>query len=84
MPHKHYTKDENFVLALYEEALETGNPENPVDRYAAGNRAGLNPKGVDAICKLLVQANFIKKESETEIYLTPHGLKLVDRLKSEG
>lgn len=83
MTHKHYTKDENYVLALYEEAVERGGAENPVDRYVAGTRAGLNTKGVDAICKLLVQTNFIKKESETEVYLTPHGLKLVERLRLE-
>lgn len=79
----HHTKDENFVLCIAEEAESTGDIENPVDRYAAGTRAGLNPKGVDAICKLLVQANFIKKSGESEIYLTPHGVKLVERLRYE-
>lgn len=84
MPRKpHHTKDENFVLSLYEEAQTSGDAENPIDRYQAGRRAGLNPKGVDAICKLLVQSNFIKKSSEVEIYLTPHGIKLAERLAQE-
>lgn len=83
MPRKNYTKDEHFVIALYEAANSTGDPENPMHRYEVGVRAHLNPKGVDAICKLLVQANFIKKSGELDIYLTPHGLKLVERLLYE-
>ena len=72
-----HTKDESFMIALYEAALKTGDSGTPVDRYAVGEVAGMHPKGVDATCKLLVQANFIKKSSETDIYLTPHGEKLV-------
>lgn len=80
----HHTKDENYVLSIAEEAeLASGGIENPVDRYLAGKRAGMNPKGVDATCKLLIQANFIKKSSESDIYLTPHGVKLVERLRLE-
>lgn len=83
MVHKHRTKDEIFVLCLYEDAEKTGNIESPLDRYEVGKHAGLNPKGVNAICKLLIQANFIKKSSETDICLTPHGEKLALRLRSE-
>jgi len=83
MTHKHRTKDEQFILCLYEEAEKTGDIENPVDRYEVGKLAGLHPKAVDAISKLLIQANFIKKAGEVEIYLTPHGEKLVLRLRSE-
>lgn len=82
MTHKHYTKDESFILALYDEAVSTGDPENPVDRYVAGARAHISPKGVNAISKLLIQANFIKKASEDQVYLTPHGIKLVDQLRN--
>lgn len=84
MPRKpHHTKDENYLISLFEEAQATGDEENAVDRYLAGRRAGLNPKAVDTICKLLIQANFVKKSSEAEVYLTPHGLKLVLRLLAE-
>lgn len=84
MPRKpHHTKDENFVLSLYEEAQASGDVENPIERYQAGTRAGLSPKAVDAICKLLVKANFIRKASETEIHLTPHGIALAERLDKE-
>jgi len=71
------------MLSLYEEAKKTGDYQNPMDRYEAGKVAGLNPKAVDAICKLLVKANFIKKKGEHEIYLTPHGEKLAIRLLQE-
>ena len=81
MSRNNRTKDENFILSLCEEAEKTGNPESPINRYCAGDRANLHPKAVDTICKLLVQANFIKKFSETEIYLTPHGLKLVTQIR---
>jgi predicted transcriptional regulator len=77
------TKDENFILCLYEEAEKTGDLEGAVDRYQVGVAANLHPKGVDTICKLLIQANFIKKASESEVYLTPHGINLVKELRLE-
>ena len=77
------TKDENYILSLYEEAEKTGNLEGAIDRYQAGRSANINEKGVDTICKLLIQANFIKKASENEVYLTPNGVKLVERLRLE-
>lgn len=77
------TKDENFVLWLYRTAKEAGDIEGSYNRYEVGAKAGLHPKAVDAICKLLVQANFIRKDGEENIYLTPHGEKLALRLVSE-
>lgn len=77
------TKDENFIMCLYEEAEKTGDLEAVLDRYQVGLAAHIHPKGVDTICKLLIQANFIKKASEDEIYLTQHGIKLVEQLRRE-
>ena len=77
------TKDENFIMCLYEEAEKTGDLEAVIDRYQAGNAAHIHPKGVDTICKLLIQANFIKKAGETEVYLTPNGIRLVEKLREE-
>lgn len=80
MPH---TKDEIFVVNLYETARASGDVENSFDKYSIGEKAKINPKAVDAICKLLVQANFIKKKGEKDIYLTPHGEKLALTLLDE-
>jgi predicted transcriptional regulator len=74
------TKDEVFMLRLYEEALKLPDIEDPVNRYQVGQKAGLHPKAVDTICKLLSQANFIKRHGEVEISITPHGIKLVESL----
>lgn len=78
------TKDEMFMLRLYEEASKQSDIEDSVDRYYIGTLAGLQPKAVDAICNLLSQANFIKKHGKIEISITSHGVKLVEniRLKS--
>lgn len=75
------TKDMKYVLALYEAAVEKGDAFMPVDRYLVGARVGIQRVAVNTICKLLVQANFIRKESEEEIYLTDHGLSLVRDLQ---
>lgn len=77
------TKDEQFVISLYQAGQEAGDIERPFNRYEIGERAHLHPKAVDAICKLLIQANFIKKSGEEEIYLTEHGEKLALRLLTE-
>lgn len=54
-----------------------------LNRYEMGAKANLHPKAVDAICRLLVQANFIRKAGEEDVRLTPHGLQLAERLLGE-
>ena len=78
------TKDESFMLKLYEEALKQQDVEDPLDRYAIGRLAGLQERAVDAICSLLVQANFIKKQGLNDISITSHGIKLVENLKEKS
>lgn len=77
------TKDENFVLWLYRTASEAGDVELPLNKYTIGEKAGIHPKAVNAITKLLVQANFIKKVGEDDVRLTPHGEQLALRLLGE-
>ncbi len=77
------TKDENYMIWLYRTAQESGDIENSFNRYDIGRKAGLHEKAVDAICKLLIQANFIRKAGEEEVRLTPHGEKLALRLLGE-
>ena len=77
------TKDEQFVLWLYRTAKEAGDVEGALNRYEVGAKAGLKQKGVDAICKILIQANFIRKADEEQVRLTPHGIKLAERLLGE-
>ncbi|MBS0653129.1 MAG: hypothetical protein JSR39_06310 [Verrucomicrobia bacterium] len=83
MSKKATTKDELFLVKLYHMASELGGPHEEVDRYAVGRAIGQNDKGIDTISRLLAQANFIKKGEGTSVYLTPHGLNLVQRLLEE-
>lgn len=66
------------MLALFEMS-----PEEPISPYVVGERALLKPKAVNAICKELMRANFIKKISQDEISLTANGRRLVEELTSE-
>ncbi len=77
------TKDEKFMVTIYEEALSTGLMETPFNRYTIGTKIGLHPRGVDTICTLLLQANFIKKAGSDEVYITEQGQKLVKGILSE-
>lgn len=83
MNKKATTKDELFLIKLHEMALKLGGSEEEVDRYAVGRAIGQNDKGVDTIVKHLAQANFVKKGTEEALYLTAHGLKLVQQLLGE-
>lgn len=83
MTKKARTTDEKLVLALYAAASETKEMSTRFNRYDIGRAAGIQPKAVNSICKLLVQANFIKKEGEDIIYLTKHGEGLALRLLDE-
>lgn len=80
---KAHTSDEKLILSAYEIATQLGDVHSELNRYEVGKMAGLNPKGVDAICKLLIQANFIKKIDSEIIALTDNGEKLALRLMSE-
>lgn len=80
---RHKTKDELFVITLFHEADKMGDSHTPISRYEIGEACGLTSKSVDAICKLLVQANFIKKSNEGDVYLTDHGLSLAKQLVEE-
>lgn len=73
------TKDERYLLTLFEMAVESGDMKTEFHRYEVGVRAVLSDKAVDAICKLLLQANFIKKNGEM-VYITPHGIQLAEQL----
>ena len=83
MNKKSTTKDELFLLKLYELAEGRGSPEEEVDRFEIGRAIGQNDKGVSTIVKHLAQANFVKKGNGDSIYLTPHGINLVLLIKQE-
>lgn len=78
------TKDELFMLRLYEEASKLADIEDPVNRYDIGTLTGLHAKAVDTICVLLAQANFIKKHGKTDIALTENGIRLVKQIQEQN
>ncbi len=75
------SKDELFLLKLYELAMKYGSYGHPVDRFVIGRAIGQNDKGINTIVKHLAQANFVIKEDPKIVRLTAHGLKLVEHLK---
>jgi hypothetical protein len=81
MTKKSRTKDESFILHLYEESSKQPDPEDPLDRYVIGQAVGLQKTAIDTICNLLAQANFIKKHGKVDISITPHGIKLAESLQ---
>jgi len=74
------TKDEMFMLRLYQEASKLTDMEQPIDSDFVGRLVGLQSRAVRTICTLLAQANFIKKRGEGAISITPHGIKLVEKI----
>jgi predicted transcriptional regulator len=83
MTQKMHTKDEKLIICLYETASDSGDLYAPFNRYEIGAKIGLHPKGIDTICKLLLQANFVKKSGPIDIFLTKNGEELVLRLLRE-
>ncbi len=77
------TKDEKLIVCLYETALDANDIHAEYSRYVIGNKIGLHPKGIDTICVLLLQANFIKKGEGDNIYLTKNGEELVHQILRE-
>lgn len=74
------TKEERFLIRLYEYVKRSGDPDHLVNRYDLGSSIGFSPKGVDVMCKVLMRTNFIKKSGDTDIQLTEHGARLAESL----
>ncbi len=77
MSQKRVTKDELFLVKLYQEGEKLGDPFMPLDRYQIGKLVSQNDKGVDNMVRMLAQANFIKKDSGNSIYITKQGEALI-------
>jgi len=75
------TKDERYILKLYDMAIDQGDPMTTMNRNDVGATIGFSPKVVKTICTLLGQANFIRKEGPDEISLTQQGVALAEDLK---
>lgn len=73
------TKDETFMVRLYEEALKQPDIETPFNCYEIGALVGMQPRGVNATCILLKRTNFIIKKDDL-ISITPHGINLVKKI----
>ncbi|MDR3623668.1 MAG: hypothetical protein P4L16_00825 [Chlamydiales bacterium] len=74
------TKEEHYILKLYELAKKSGSQLNSKDCFAVGSELGLSEKVVKPIVNILTQANFIKKTGEKSIALTSRGEELVKNL----
>ena len=79
---KAVTKDERFLLKLFELASTLGDPTHEVDRYKVGQTMGQKQRGVDTMVRMLAQSNFVKKGSGSNIYLSDGGLTLIKSLRS--
>jgi hypothetical protein len=84
MNKKATTKDELFLLKLYELASLKGDVQEEIDRYTVGRAIGQNDRGANIIARDLAAANFIKKGEGEAVYLTEHGLSLVRILLGES
>lgn len=80
MAKKTRTKEEIFMLALFDAVKALGDDDGEIDFIDLGKSINMNEKSVRGIAKGLLQANFIKKRSETQIILTSQGRRLIQTL----
>ncbi|MFY7842711.1 MAG: hypothetical protein ACOVOR_01675 [Rhabdochlamydiaceae bacterium] len=83
-PLKSLTKDEMFLVRLHEIAKKKGDPMLPIASEEIGQTLGLNHHAISNIVRHLAQANFVKKDKEKNVWLTPQGIRLLDLLFSQG
>ncbi len=77
MNQKRVTKDERYLITLYEEAKKNGDPFLEMDKYHIGQLMGQNDKSVDNIVRMLTQTNFIRQSDDKLVYATKQGENLV-------
>lgn len=69
------TKDEIFLLKLYELANRAGSLSTAIDCYEIGRAIGQNDRGAAVIARTLAQTNFIKKGEGDYVVLTSQGIR---------
>ena len=75
------TREERFLIALYDLAAASGDRYNPVMIGAAGRAVGIvQLKTVVTMVKGLVRGNFLRRIGKDEIHLTSFGAKFVEDL----
>lgn len=67
------TPDERFLLKLYQTAMENGDPHMPIDFRGIAKALGQKETAIKNIIKHLAQANFLKKNDDTTVFLTERG-----------
>lgn len=72
------TKEEKFIIKLFEKASALGDPKYPVE--AATVIEGLHPKQLKTIIQVLAAANFVRREENARLSLTDNGLRLANDL----
>lgn len=77
MSQRAQTKDQRFLLTLYERATLEGDVSTPFSRFEIGESIGLHKKAINTICRDLLQCNFLKKDGPDNVYLTKNGEQLV-------
>lgn len=77
MSQRPLTKDQRFLIVLYERAMQQGDVYAPFNRYEIGTSIGLQKRATETITRDLMQCNFLKKDGEEFVHLTQHGESLV-------
>lgn len=76
-----FTKDENFLLKIYETALSQGDMELQIDFVDLGRALKQKDRAIKTIVRDLTQANFVKKIDESTVVLTKNGINLAQKFK---
>lgn len=76
---KALTKEEKFLLFVYQAALAKGEWDAEIDRYSFNQKlGGMHERGIDTICNQMAQANFIKKRGPRNVSITENGRRLIE------
>ena len=75
-----FTKDEKYMLKVYNYLEEKEDFDLVLNRFEIGESIGFSKKTVNTIVTLLMQANFLKKQGKEEFNLTDQGIRLVKSL----
>ncbi|MFT4552433.1 MAG: Mn-dependent DtxR family transcriptional regulator [Chlamydiales bacterium] len=78
---KSHTKEERFLIHLNKLATEAKNLDEPFEYAEIAKSLGQSEKGVKTTVQILTSTNFIKKLNKSKVFITPHGVKLVEQLE---
>jgi len=77
---KRGTKESRFIIELYLQAKEAGDMSTPFSSKKIATDVGVNRTALHNVVQTLCNINFLKREEDDFVFITPQGISFAEML----